>query len=96
MNETRDAYVKDMKVKIEGWNKTIEKFQVKANQTTADVLEQYKREIEKLKLKRKEYDGKMSELESSGEAAWEDLKSGVDKAWQTMGDTLHAATSRFR
>jgi hypothetical protein len=85
-----------MKVKIDGWNSSIDKFQVKANQTTADVLDQYKREIEKLKTKRKEFDGKMSDLQSSGEAAWEDLKTGVDNAWKEMGDSLQTAKSRFR
>jgi hypothetical protein len=85
-----------MKVKIDGWNHTLDKFQVKANRTTADVLAQSKIEIELLKSKRKEFDEKMSELQSSGETAWEDLKTGVDKSWQTLGDTLRAANSRFR
>jgi hypothetical protein len=96
MGEKRDAYVAEMKVKIDEWNKTLDQFQVKANQTTADVLVQCKSEIEKLKAKRTDFEGKMSELQSSGETAWEDMKTGVDQAWVTMGDTLRAAKSRFR
>jgi SMC interacting uncharacterized protein involved in chromosome segregation len=96
MSEKRDAYVEEMKAKLDQWNAGMDKFQVKANQATADVLVDYKYHLERIKAKRAEFEGKMSELKSSGEGAWEELKTGVENSWQTMGDALHAAKSKFR
>jgi hypothetical protein len=96
MSEKRDAYVEEMKVKLDQWNAGMDKFQVKANQATADVLADYKYHLERIKAKRGEFEVKMSELKAAGETAWEDLKSGVESSWQTMGDALHAAKSKFR
>ena len=95
MGGKRDEYVQKMKAKIDDWNLAIDHLQAKADKATVDVLDQYKSEIEKLKAKRTEFEGKMSELQASGESAWENLKTGVDHAWKAMGDSIHEAKSRF-
>jgi len=96
MSVERDAYVQDMKKKIGGWNLALHKFQIKANQSTADVLAEYKKEIEKIKTMRDDLEGKFTNLQKAEETAWDDLKIGVDHAWQTLGNSIHTAQSRFR
>jgi hypothetical protein len=38
----------------------------------------------------------ISELSHSGAEAWEDLKAGVDLAWEAMNEAIKSATSRLR
>ena len=39
---------------------------------------------------------RMEHLQQSGEGAWEDLKAGVELAWDAMGEAMESATSRFK
>jgi hypothetical protein len=34
-------------------------------------------------------------MQRAGEAAWEDIKGGVDSAWKSLGDSIQTAKSRF-
>jgi len=95
MGEKRDAYVEKMKAKIDEWNTEIDQFQVKAGQAKADIQIQYEKQIEELKAKRQELQGKIEELQKAGETAWEDMKLGLDAAWHSMGESVKSAKSRF-
>ena len=39
---------------------------------------------------------KLAELKDAGDDAWEDLKAGLDGAWNTLGNALKSATARFK
>jgi hypothetical protein len=52
--------------------------------------------MQALKSKRDEVEKKVSEISRSGENAWEDLKAGVDLAWEAMSEAIKSATSRFK
>jgi chromosome segregation ATPase len=95
MSEKRDAYVQKLKENINQWSDEIDKFQVKAEKTKADVQVQFKKHIEELKAKRHGLEGKLADLQKADEKAWEDIKGGVDKAWHALGESFTAAKSRF-
>jgi hypothetical protein len=39
---------------------------------------------------------KLGELKEAGEDAWEDLKPGINSAWDSLGDALKSTTNRFK
>jgi len=96
MGEKRDAYVKEVKGKIDDWNLEIDKFQAKTDIAKAKAQIQYIKHIDELKGKRKELEVKLDDLQRSSESAWEDVKAGADKAWKSMGETIKIARSRFK
>ena len=95
MGEKRDAYVQNLKKKIEEWNSEINKLEIKSDQAKKDIQGQYRNHLEELKHKREEFRGKLEELQKAGEAAWEDVVSGVDSAGHVLGKMIEAAKSRF-
>jgi len=95
MGTKRDAYVQKLKENIDKRNVQIDKFQAKADQAQAEAQVQYREQIEELKAKRQELVVKIAELQKARETAWEDVKTGVDSAWKTMGESIKAARSRF-
>ena len=95
MSEKRNAYVETMKVKIDEWNIEIDKLQAKADQAKLDTQVEYKKQVEELKGKRQDLYRKMSEMKKASETAWEDMKAGLDAAWQAMGESVKLAQSRF-
>ena len=92
----REAYVQKLHAKIDEWNADIDKLKAKANQVEADSRIEYQQQIDVLMKKRREIEQKVSQISRSGEAAWDDLKSGIDLAWEAMNEAVRSATSRFR
>jgi Flp pilus assembly pilin Flp len=39
---------------------------------------------------------KLTELKDAGDDAWEDLKAGIDSTWDSLGNALKSAASRFK
>lgn len=94
--EKRDAYIAKLNATLDAWNAEIERLSARARQAEADTRIEYQKQIEKLKQKRTEIQQKVTEIGRSGEGAWEDLKSGLDLAWEAMNEALKSAAARFK
>lgn len=95
MTEKRDAYVQQLKAKMDEWNAEIDKLQAKADQAEAEAKIEYHEQIEDLRAKRKEVEDKMAELQQASEGAWEDLKQGLENSWEILKGAFAKAKSRF-
>jgi chromosome segregation ATPase len=95
MGTKRDNYIEEVKSKIDRWNVEINKFQAKAGKAKAAAQAQLTKELNEIKSKRKVLEEQIAEMQRAGETAWEDVKVGVDLAWQTLGDAIQTAKSRF-
>jgi uncharacterized coiled-coil DUF342 family protein len=93
---SRDEYIRKMQAKLEEWNAEIDTLTAKADKVTAEVKGEYNEQIESLRLKQAAARHKIEELQRAGESAWEDLKSGVELAWDVMGEAIVSARSRFK
>ena len=93
---SRDEYIRRMQAKLEEWNAEIDTLTTKAGKVTADVTNEYNEQIESLKAKQAAARLKIEELQLAGESAWEDLKSGIELAWNAMGEAIDSARSRFK
>jgi uncharacterized coiled-coil DUF342 family protein len=94
--KNKEAYIQKLHAKIDEWNTDIDKLKAKADQVEADSKIEYQKQMQALKSKRDEIEKKVSEISRSGENAWEDLKAGVDLAWEAMSEAIKSATSRFK
>jgi len=93
---SRDEYIRRMQAKLEEWNAEIDMLTAKAGEVTAEVKNEYNEQIESLKAKQAAARQKIEELQQAGESAWGDLKSGVELAWDAIGEAIDSAKSRFR
>lgn len=98
-NETtlldRDAFVATLKNKLDQANEKIGKLEAHLQDVSADARQQYQQEIDALKARRDAYEQRALELESASLDAWEDMRSGLDKAWQSLSDALEKAKTNF-
>lgn len=91
----RDEYITFLHEKLDEWNSDIDRLMEKVERVDAESRTQLKEQIQTLKSKRDQIEGKLSELaETSGEA-WEDIKSGMDLAKEAMNAAVKSATTRF-
>lgn len=90
------AYEKKLQAQLDECNADMIKLKAKADKAEADAQIEYYKEIEELKSKKASVDQKLSELTEASEDAWEDLKAGADKAWDSLSDAVKSAASRFK
>jgi hypothetical protein len=74
----KEAYIQKLQAKFDQWDAEIAKLTAKAKQADADARVEYHERIDDLQTKRKEVEEKVDELRQAGDAAWEDLKVGVE------------------
>ncbi|WP_291319257.1 hypothetical protein [Desulfonatronospira sp.] len=96
MSEQRDAFVQKLKAKIDEWNAEIDRLNAKAEQVEAEAKMEYLQQVEEIKKHRDDALQKMEKLQEAGEGAWEDMKSGVEMAVDSMIQAVKSARERFR
>lgn len=93
---TKNEYIARMHSKLDHWNAEIDKLVSKADEAKADASSEYRERIADLRGKRDEAKKKLDTLQSAGEGAWEDLKAGVEMAWDAIGEAVESAKARFK
>lgn len=93
---TREEYVKKLQVKLEEWNADIDKLSAKAGEVKSELRHEYAEQMETLKAKQAVARQKFEELQKSGGSAWEDLKAGIELAWNAVSEAVDSAKSRFK
>ncbi|WP_319583240.1 hypothetical protein [uncultured Pseudodesulfovibrio sp.] len=92
---TREEYIEKMKAKLDELNAEVSRLEAKAREAKADLSIRYKDEIENLKAKREESKARLAEFKEAGDSAWEDLKIGMQGAWDIMEEAIKSAKERF-
>jgi len=94
--EDKDAYIQKLHARLDEWNAEIDKLKAKADKAEAESRIEFQKQIENLRQRRQEAEKKVDEVRAAGEGAWEDLKSGVQLAWDAMEQAIKSARTRFK
>jgi hypothetical protein len=92
----KEAYQKKMKAQLDVWSAEIDKLKAQAMKMEADAEVKAQREIDDLRAKRDVAVEKLARLERAGDDAWEDVKAGVEGAWDTLASAMKSASARFK
>jgi len=92
----RNAYINKMKAKLDEWNADIAKLEAKADGAEADMKIMYNEKIDALKEQRENAAAKLMEIRNASEGGWEDIKAGLENAWDSLGNAVKSALSKFK
>ncbi|BCA78558.1 coiled coil domain-containing protein [Desulfuromonas sp. AOP6] len=92
----KEAYEKKLQAQLDEWDAEIKKLKAQADKAGADAQIKYHQQIEELESMRKSAAAKLTELKNAGDDAWEDLRAGIESAWDSLGKALKSAASRFK
>ena len=92
----KEEFVRKMHSKLDIWNAEIDALTAKANAAEASARAEIHKQIEALRSKRDEARSKLGALENASEGAWQDLKAGVELAWDAVTEAVRSATARFK
>jgi vacuolar-type H+-ATPase subunit I/STV1 len=93
---TRDEYIQKMHALLDKMNAEIDDLSARAGEAKADVRDEYQERIAQLRAKQEEARTKLASLRDAGEGAWQDLKAGVEMAWDAVGEAIDSAKSHFK
>jgi predicted nucleic acid-binding Zn-ribbon protein len=92
---SRQEYIQSLHRKIDEWNEEIDTLSVQKDRLEAESKLELQKQIDLLKSKRSDMELQLEHLKTTGAEAWEDVKSGVDLAWEAMNLAITSAVSRF-
>jgi chromosome segregation ATPase len=92
----KEAYEKKLQGHLSEWRADIDKLKAKAEQSEGDAQIAYYKELEDLRTQQEKARDKLDDLRDAGENAWEDMKAGLDKSWDDLGDAMNKALARFK
>ncbi len=93
---TKEAYQKKYEAQLKEWDAKLDQLSAKAQQATADARISYENELEDLKSKRAAAHKALDEFGTRSAGAWEDMKDGMENAWDEMGKAIEKIASRFK
>ncbi len=91
----RDAYVKEIKAKIDDWNKEIDKFTTKAAKAKKEAGHAAEEQIETLRKHTKSYQKKFADLQKASGKAWGEIRDGLEEAGDALKDAFKKAKKHF-
>jgi hypothetical protein len=93
--KTKQEYQEQMEVQLTNLQTKIDELRVKAALAKADARDAYYEQIEALNPKYETARIKLQELKLSSGNAWEDIKAGMESAWDELQNAFSRAADRF-
>ena len=92
----KEEYQKKLQVQLDEWGGEIDKLKVVAGKAKTGLQGEYYKEVEDLRCKQLAAQKKLHEMKEVSGDAWEDLKGGVEGAWDSLSKGVKSAASRFK
>ena len=93
--EQIQAFREQTETRLTENKKEIDQLQAKVEKLGEDAKAKAEQQLTALRQKRDEVSEKLRELGSSGENAWEKIKSGIDAAMEDLGNAYKKAAAEF-
>lgn len=98
----REAYLDRVEAQIKEWDADFEKMKAKAQIASAEARIEYYNKVEGLKARSDQFKTEFARVKESSGEAWEELKGGLDKAYNELSstfsdfkETFHHAIGKF-
>jgi len=100
MTAQKDEFVEQMKKQYDElnyrWSRERDKFEAGFQHASADAQKEYEAKREEYRKLRGELKEKIVDLDVASDNAWEDLKDGAEKSWNSLSQAFDKAASHFK
>ncbi len=91
----REQALTTMKRRLDQWGAELEALEAKAESAGAEGRAELKSAVATLKKQRTQAAGELDRLRASTDEAFDDMRQGLEKAWDRLGDTFKDVKKRF-
>ncbi len=93
--DRKEAYQQKIEAQLKEIKAEIDKIRAKAEEASAEAKIAHYKRIEELLSKHQVVSEKLTELKEAGSDSWEDVKAGLELAWDSLSEAVKSAGSRF-
>lgn len=93
--DDRTAFVEKLEAKLEQWSADIDKMQAQAKEAGADARMKLQDEVDGLRELQKDAQARLDRLKQEPTAAWKDLKSDAERAWERMDKAIRETVNEY-
>lgn len=94
--EKRVQYMAKLEADLKLYNARLEELIAKSSVIKADLKVEYLSQVADIEKKRDDFVKKHGHLKVASEHAWDDVKTGTEKAWNELDAAVKMAVSRFK
>jgi hypothetical protein len=94
--EQKEQFQKEMGAKIQTLQSEMSDLKKKAQGTTGDLKLEMTEQIANLERKQSILKKELASLSKSSGKSWDQMKAGVNKAWDSLSDSYEKAKSEFQ
>ena len=94
--DKKDEYFATMESEVRDWDAAVDKLNAKGREMGADARVAYETQVKALRADRDLAYGKLQELRTANESAWQHMQSGVNAAWTSMKAALDKAAAQYK
>lgn len=91
-----EAYVEKRKAQLEEYKAKLKVLKAKAKQQVAEGKIKGHRELDRLETKLDEAKLQLRKLARTGEDSWQEVKTGVENAWDELKTAASAVQKKFK
>lgn len=91
----REQALSTMKRRLDQWGAELEALEAKAGSVGAEGRAELKSAVATLKKQRTQAAGELDRLRASTDDAFDDMRRGLEKAWDRLGDSFSDVKKRF-
>ncbi len=96
MTTNKEAYQEKMRAQLKEWEAEMDRLKAKMENARADAQIEYSRQMDQVKAKYDQAYEKFKEFQQSSDDAWQDMKSGVERAWKEMSEAMSSASAKLQ
>ena len=96
MTDARNEYISKAKRSLDRLDARIIELETKTSEKRGDVRRELKDKLENIRDSRTRLEHRIEELQNARKPAWEDVKLGVEQAWNSLSDAVDRAAERFQ
>lgn len=92
----KDEYHHKINAEVSDWDAQIERAKAERKADAADREWEKEEDYREYRAKRKDVDQRLAELRNASEDKWEDMKTGVEKAWLDAKNAFNKLGNRIK
>jgi len=94
--EKRKAYQERIEAQLKEWGVKIDELKAKAERSKVELKMKYEKQIEDLRVQKETLEKRLQEFRESGGETWEHLKTGIEKGFDELKDSVDRTISLFK
>ncbi|MBU1364423.1 MAG: coiled coil domain-containing protein [Gammaproteobacteria bacterium] len=92
----RDEFTRKMHSRLDQWNNEIDALVARKDSIEETARAELNARLEDLRAQRDRARSQLATLQNASETAWQDMKAGLEMAWDAVAQAIESAKSRYK